>query len=87
MAAGVADAFCITQMTFETVDNALLAHLGLLCLTNFEHMANFWTCVNRLKPDPDFPTEVVQFPPDNIRRFLIINRQYYSDGFVRLRKY
>ena len=58
MASRVADVFCITQMAFILVHNALLAGHGWLFLTYLDFVTTFGALVNKLHVYADFTAEV-----------------------------
>ena len=86
VSARVVDIACIPQATLKMIHSALLIYKGWLVFPHFYFILDLPTCVHRADVHIDLPTEVSKLSAHCVCRFLIFERQHYSDwGFLLLR--
>ena len=83
VSARVADVACIAQAALKMMHSALLIYKGWLVFPHFYFILDLPTCVHRADIHIDLPTEVSKLSAHCVCRFLIFERQHYSDwGFL-----
>ena len=87
VSACVADIACIAQATLKMIHSALLIYKGWLVFPHFYFILDLPTCVHRADIHIDLPTEVSKLSAHCVCRFLIFERQHYSDGGFLLLRY
>ena len=86
VSARVADIACVAQATLKMIHSALLIYKGWLVFPHFYFILDLPTCVHRADIHIDLPTEVSKLSAHCVCRFLIFEREHYSDwGFLLLR--